>query len=114
MLFRRDVLERIARGEVTLAFRRWKPPTVKPCGRLRTPAGVLRIGAVDRIGADDLTDRDARAAGYHDSRSTLKALGNEDGRALWRIELGLTESLDIGYRLSPRGAGVLKRLAGTL
>jgi len=191
MLFKRDVLERIVRGEVTLAFRRWKRPTVKAGGRLRTPAGVPRIGAVDRIGADELTDRDACAAGYRDGGSALKALGSEDGGALWRIELGgldaderaalreatglseaewtelrarfdrwektapgyhrsildligrrpgipaavlaetlgvdkqkfkrgvralkelgLTESLDTGYRLSPRGVHVLKRLAG--
>lgn len=185
MLFKRDVLERIVRGEVTLAFRRWKRPTVKAGGRLRTPAGVLRIGA------DELTDRDACAAGYRDGGSALKALGSEDGGVLWRIELGgldaderaalreaaglseaewtelrarfdrwektapgyhrsildligrrpgtpaavlaetlgvdkqkfkrdvralkelgLTESLDTGYRLSPRGVHVLKRLAG--
>ena len=27
-------------------------------------------------------------------------------------ELGLTESLEVGYRLSPRGADVLARLTG--
>ena len=32
-------------------------------------------------------------------------------RRVWRLkELGLTESLDIGYRLSPRGKAYLKRL----
>lgn len=32
-------------------------------------------------------------------------------RRVWQLkELGLTESLDIGYRLSPRGKAVLKRL----
>ena len=34
-------------------------------------------------------------------------------RRVWRLkELGLTESLDIGYRLSPRGKAFLKRLEG--
>jgi hypothetical protein len=32
-------------------------------------------------------------------------------RRVWRLkELGLTESLDIGYRLSPRGKALLKKL----
>jgi ribosomal protein S19E (S16A) len=53
MLFRHDILQGIAEGRVTLAFRRWR----------------------------------------------LK-------------ELGLTESLEIGYRLSPRGRSVLDRLTG--
>ena len=57
MLFRQDILEGIANGRVTLAFRRWRKRRVRQ----------------------------------------LK-------------ELGLTESLDVGYRLSPRGAAVLPTL----
>lgn len=58
MLFTAAVLEGIAAGRVTLAFRRWRRPTVK--------AGVRKLK-----------------------------------------ELGLTESLAVGYRLSPRGAALL-------
>jgi hypothetical protein len=36
MLIRMALLERIKRGEVGLAFRRWRKPTVKAGGRLRT------------------------------------------------------------------------------
>jgi hypothetical protein len=55
MLFRRDILQGIAEGRVTLAFRRWR-----------------------------------------------------------RAPPGLTESLEVGYRLSPRGRSVLEtRRAGS-
>lgn len=190
MLFRKDVLERIAHGEVSLALRRWKRATVKPGGRLRTSSGVLRIGAVECIEAAALADADARAAGHADRAEAFKALGGAERGDLYRIEivglepderdslreqtnisaaewddlharldrwdksapsyhrsildliarhpataagllaealgvdkpkfkrdvralkeLGLTESLDTGYRLSPRGRRVLKRLA---
>lgn len=87
MLFKSDVLERIASGEVTLAFRRWKRPTVKPGGRLRTAIGVLHIGAVGQIAAEDVNDRDAQAAGYPWRDAVLKELGEEDRGALFRVEL---------------------------
>ena len=41
MLLKRETLEGIASGEITLAFRRWKRPTVKAGGRLRTRIGEL-------------------------------------------------------------------------
>lgn len=44
MLFKAKVLEKIGKGEVTLAFRRWTKPTVRAGGTLRTAAGVLAVG----------------------------------------------------------------------
>jgi len=46
MLFRDQTLAAIALGEVTLAFRRWKRPTVKAGGRVRTASGVVLIGGI--------------------------------------------------------------------
>ncbi len=188
MLIRRPTLDAIAAGEVTVAFRRWARPRVRPGTRLRTAVGVLGVGEVTRIGADELTDADARAAGHPDlaalhrslpgdapifrvtlalvgpdprvelrSRSTLTdAERAEIERRLQRLdaaarggpwtsavlaliadspairapdlaarmgretlpfkrdvrklkELGLTESLDVGYRLSPRGRAYLRK-----
>lgn len=57
-------------GEVTVAVRRWKRPSVKAGGTLRTPSGVLAIDSVERITLTDLDAATARAAGY----PTLKAL----------------------------------------
>ncbi len=182
MLFRKPVLDRIKRGEITLAFRRWRRPTVKAGGRLRTSTGELLIEDVRTIHPSQVTDREARAAGFEDPASLSAALDGEgelyriafsyngaDGREAlrddtalgdvaladlrsrlgrtdkrlgqpeWTLkalqliadhpgrraqelaeiigmekavfkteirrlkELGLTESLDVGYRLSPRG-----------
>ena len=192
MLFKQVILEQIARGEVTLAFRRWRRPTVKPGGRLRTSAGVLAIDAVDAIEAGALTAADARRAGFADlaalqadlrrpgegrlyrvafrlagadprvrlrqasrldreavaallarldrldagsrsgpwTRQTLRLIAACEATAAAELaarlgldtplfkrrvrqlkELGLTESLAVGYRLSPRGRALLARLA---
>jgi hypothetical protein len=84
MLFRLDTLRRIEAGEVTLAFRRWHKPTVKPGGKLRTRAGVLAIESVERVDEDSITDADARRAGATDREALLKSLRPEG--TLYRIE----------------------------
>ena len=174
-------------GEVTVAVRRWKRPTVRAGGTLRTPSGVLAIDSVERVRQSDLTPAIARAAGYPSRAALIASLaptrnplylvrfhpGGPDPRVALREraeitdqeraeldappgrlrpalaaraldapdtahdrrppggararpgaaagvpdqalqdrrrklkELGLTESLEVGYRLSPRGRAYL-------
>lgn len=191
MLFKKSVLERIAAGEVTVAFRRWRRPTVRAQGSLKTPVGVLEIDEVERIDEGQITASDVTRAGYGSRDELLDELGARPGAELFRIRfrragpdprialremedmaerewavlrqrllrldgasrtgpwtraileaidankgvragdlapmveqqkgrfkrnvrklknLGLTESLGTGYRISPRGAEVLRRL----
>ncbi len=184
VLFPSHLWPGLSDGSVTVAFRRWRRPTVKTSGTLVTPAGVLAIDEVAVIDAGDVTDEDARAAGHPDRRGALADLRPEgtlyrirfhrlgdDPRValreqdvldmadladllarLDRLEwatatlrliathpgtvstdlaarlgverapfkqrvrrlkaLGLTESLEVGYRLSPRGQAVLDRISG--
>jgi len=189
MLFKREVLEKIASGDVTLAFRRWDRPTVRAEGTLRTPVGILAIEGVNAISEEELTAEDVARAGYgsrdalradlerrkagklyrisfhrigddpraslrerealgeqelaelesalakfdrtsrqgHWTVACLRLIGARDGRTAGELadavgidksvlkrrvrllkELGLTESLQRGYRLSRRGRGFLK------
>jgi hypothetical protein len=85
MLFPQDVLARIAAGEVTLAFRRWRRSPPRPGATLKTSIGVLSFDRVDVIDETDITDRDVRLSGAS-SRETLLASLRGDG-ALLRIEL---------------------------
>ncbi|HVY51465.1 MAG TPA: hypothetical protein VHA07_07860 [Devosia sp.] len=66
MLIRRDVLEAIRSGEITLQFRRWSRPTVRAGGTLRTKIGLLGIGRMDEMDPEDVTEADARRAGFRD------------------------------------------------
>jgi hypothetical protein len=174
-LFKREQLEGIATGAVTLAFRRWERPRVRPGTRLRTAAGVIAIDALEPV--EEITPEDARRAGFESPAAAVRPLRREG--TLYRIELhldgpdprvalregkptaddfarlermgpwtyevlraiaerpgvrapdlaasfgretrpfktdvrklkelGLTESLEVGYRLSPRGRAVLER-----
>ena len=192
MLFKRHVLDGLADGTITVAFRRWARPRVRAGGRLRTAVGVLAVDAVDEMDVDDITDEDARRAGFSSHSALVDDLAAQrDGRVYrvslrvagpdprvelrgrdaltgeelaeverrlarldaasrhgdWTLavlrlirdrpevragdlaaalgrerlafkrdvrklkELGLTESLEVGYRLSARGRAVLERLA---
>ncbi|QYK42941.1 MAG: winged helix-turn-helix transcriptional regulator [Paracoccaceae bacterium] len=85
MLFTSDILDQIATGRVTLAFRRWQRPSVRAGGTLRTPAGVLRIDSLTEIDASAISDAEARRAGFGSREALLSGLRGGKGRALYRI-----------------------------
>lgn len=88
MLIKLEVLEAIKRGDITLQFRRWSRPTVKPGGTLKTKVGLLRIGRVDEMSPDDVTEADARAAGFADVASFRRWLTTmKEGPIFQRIEV---------------------------
>jgi hypothetical protein len=186
MLFRQDILQGIAEGRVTLAFRRWRRTPPAEGSSLRSPVGVLCLHRVTIVEEGDITAQDVRRTGMStdelrasiagegtllrielrlagddprialrkrlpgdaeleaivarlariDAASStpwttryLRLIADQPGvvsrvlapqagaevppfkrRVLQLKELGLTESLEIGYRLSPRGRAVLERL----
>jgi len=194
MLFPRPALDGIARGEITLAFRRWDRPRVRPGTHLRTAIGLVAVESVDAVDPARISQADARRAGHADRADLLAVLdryGDRTARTVFRIairpagddprvelrqreylppseadellarlarldrasrhgpwtarvlrliaqqpgvraadlavaegreklpfkadirklkELGLTESLEVGYRLSPRGRALLPHL----
>jgi hypothetical protein len=186
MLFRQDILQGIAEGRVTLAFRRWRRTPPADGSSLRSPVGVLCLDRVTVVEESDITAEDVRRTGMSTDelrasiagegtllRIELRLAGDDPRIALrkrlpehaeleaivarlvridaasstpWTTrylqliadqpgivsrvlapqvgaevppfkrrvrqlkELGLTESLEVGYRLSPRGRAVLERL----
>jgi hypothetical protein len=117
VLIRRAELEAITDGRVTLAFRRWVRPTVRAGGTLRTAAGMLAIDAVDVLEPHEVTDADARRAGYTSRDEALRALDTRPQGRIHRIALrpggpdprvALRRDADLG----PSGAAELRtRLA---
>ena len=85
MLFKAAILDKIARGEVTLAFRRWRKPGVLPGRTLRSGAGVLAIDSVEAIGTDEITDADAVKAGFANREAVLSDLRSRRDGTLYRI-----------------------------
>lgn len=89
MLFDKAALTGIAAGRINLAFRRWRRPTVRQGGTLRSRVGVLSIDAVSIVRLRDISAADAKRAGF-DSLSALRAeLDKRDEGKLYRIEFHL-------------------------
>jgi hypothetical protein len=90
VLFTKRFWDGLADGSITVAFRRWKRPSVKAGGTLRSPGGYLAIDSVAIIGEGDLDDALARRAGYVDLAELRKELGPPTpDRALYRVEFHL-------------------------
>lgn len=85
MLFKQRFWPGLADGSVTLTFRRWSRPQVKVQGRYVTPAGVLEVEDVREIEPADVTDDDARRAGFADRAELVGQLRGPDGGHLYRI-----------------------------
>lgn len=89
MLFRRPVLEAIARGEISEAYRYWRRPTVATGGTLMTERGQLRVLSVEAIAIGDIGPRDARAAGYPSLDALREDLVPRPGSSLYRIRFAI-------------------------
>ena len=88
MLLKLDLLEAIKSGKVDLVFRRWSRPSVKPGGTLKTRLGVMSIGAIDDMDPADVTEADARRAGFRDLAEFRKWLDTmKPGHLFQRIEV---------------------------
>lgn len=89
MLIKRVVLDRIAAGEIDLVYRKWRKPTVKAGGQLRTSVGMLDIVAVDRVPASRITAADAGRAGYETKAALVRELDSRTEGDIYRIEVAL-------------------------
>ena len=85
MLFAQRFWEPIARGEVTVTFRRWKRRQARAGGRHRTPGGMIEIDAVDVVAVGDVTEADARAGLYPSVAALLADLRGAPDLDLYRI-----------------------------
>ena len=89
MLLKMELLERIKAGQVDLVFRRWSRPSVKPGGTLKTKLGLLSIGAITDMDPGDVSEADARRAGFADVAAFRKWLDTmKPGHLFQRIEVG--------------------------
>lgn len=89
MLFPVALHPAIRDGSVTIAYRRWKWPTVVAGGTLLSPVGLLAIDAVDVVDEGELTEHEARAAGSASLEELRRTLRSGPDRSLHRIRFHL-------------------------
>ena len=108
MLFRQRFLDGIRDGTITLAFRRWRRPSVRSGGTLLTAVGQLNITSVDEVAMTRISDTDARRAGYTTREELLAELQGRDEGKVYRIELG---ALRVDPRVALRQSASLSEAA---
>ena len=87
MLIDGATAQAIADGTVTLAFRRWDRPRMRPGSRQRTGAGVIEVVSVDQVDPATLTEDDARAAGVRSLAHLHRLLDRRPGAAVYRMQV---------------------------
>lgn len=102
MLFLKRFWEPIARGEVTVTFRRWKAQQVLAGRRYRTAAGILEIESVSTWKEENVSDDDAQRAGHTDASSLLADLPVRPGLPLYRIQFHVVDDPDPRAELAAR------------
>jgi hypothetical protein len=122
LLFKKPFFAGLESGAITLTFRRWQKPHVRPGGRYRChPIGVLEVDAISRVTVAAITEDDAARAGFP-SRDALVAylaeLGPlDDGTELYRVVLhhggdGDRVELALAAELTPEDVAIItKKLA---
>ena len=87
VLFKQRFWPGLADGSITLTFRTWTKPQVKAGRQYRSPAGMLEVDAVDQVAVADITDADARRAGFTDRAELVGQLRDPAAGQVYRIEL---------------------------
>ena len=94
MLFEQRFWDPIARGQVTVTFRRWRRRQAVAGNRYRTPKAIIQADAVDIVTVDDITDADARAGGYDDVAGLVSDLRGMPELDLYRIRFHVVDEPD--------------------
>ncbi len=88
MLLHSHILEGIRDGTITLAFRRWRRPTVRTGGTLLTHMGQLRIASVAIVDETTISEDDARRAGFATIAELRRQLDERSEGDVYRVEFG--------------------------
>jgi len=105
VLFEKRLRDGIHAGRITVTFRRWRRPQVRPGGRYRTGAdggrgqymgasGLIEVTSIDTVSLDEVTDADARDAGFDSAGELLTDLRRKPDLPLFRIRFKLLDEPD--------------------
>jgi hypothetical protein len=90
VLFEKRLREGIHAGTTTVAYRRWRRPQVAVGGRYRTGLDTIRMLSVEAVQPADVSDDDARRAGFESPQALLAGLRGDPGTPLFRLEFERT------------------------
>jgi hypothetical protein len=78
MLLKDEIIDQIKDGTIAMLFRRWSRPGAKAGGTQVTQGGVIGIDSVEVVTEDEITEMDAREAGFISKDILLSHLSYRD------------------------------------
>ena len=85
MLFTPATIDGIARGAVTIAYRRWRRLRVRAGSTFRSALGVVRVTNVETAALETVGEHDAQQAGFASRAALLEELARYPDGQLYRI-----------------------------
>jgi hypothetical protein len=93
--FSRELRGHVLSGEITVTFRLWRRPKVRPGGRYRVGDGQIEVDSVELVPFSSIDDTDVRQAGEADLESLRQRAAHagpiNDETLLYRIEFHVAE-----------------------
>lgn len=118
LLFKKAFHPGLTSGAISLTFRRWQKPHVKPGGRYRChPIGVLQVDDLKLVTPGEITEGDAQAAGFESLEALLSYMAElgplEQSTQIYRVELhyaGDGDRVDLALedKLSPEDIAAIR------
>jgi hypothetical protein len=93
--FSQELRSDVLTGEITVSFRLWRRPQVKPGGRYRVEAGEIEVDSIELVPFSSIDDADLRRSGETDLESLRRRAAHagpiNDDTLVYRIEFHVVE-----------------------
>lgn len=95
MEFSQELREDVLSGGITVSFRLWRRPQVKPGGRYRVGGGQIVVDSVELVPFSSIDEADLRRTGELDLESLRRRAAHagpvHDDTLLYRVEFHVAE-----------------------
>jgi ASCH domain len=93
--FSRELRSDVLTGQITVTFRLWQRPQVKPGGRYRVEAGQIEVDSIELVPFSSIDEADLRRTGEKDLESLRHRSAHtgpiHDDMLLYRIEFHVVD-----------------------
>lgn len=87
MLFKEVHLKGILNGTIRMAFRKWNKPVVREGSLIKTAVGLVKIGKLEEVTEEEISEEDLKAAGYDNFEVLRRSFYKNTGSKLYKIQI---------------------------
>ena len=98
MEFSPELRDRVLAGDITVSFRLWQRPRVKPGGRYQVGPGQIEVDSIELVPFAAVTPADVRRSGEQDREALRRRAAHAgpigDDTVVYRVEFHALGKLD--------------------